>query len=415
MPDHNAKGLKILFVAESFSPKRSGGSVTLRMANAMKDSGAFVKIFRTSSKTMVTECNDFNENNATAFKARAGRYLHIIPGQEIKVFRKVVDEFQPNVIHVCSLEYAKSRFFLKCAHKRNIQTVVQPWRYTFFCDQIFDYRNGSGCGKCVSGQFYNAWRYRCGKRFAWYRITKRISRPLLRAISRSLLRHDVLNSDVFLSTNSHMDQRFISYGVPEEKITRLPLPFDPSRIEGPTVSSGEDFIYYTHIDELKGSHFLPQVINSCPSTKFSLYPIIASEEHFKDFKNKLNGENNVKIDASLSWYDGLADQVAACRGVLMTTLWPTTTEYALLEAMAFSKPIVAFDVGVHRDILVNRKNAMVVPSGNIQAFIDAVRELDQDEQLRVRLGQAANRTFKELVDQSKLSDILIKSYLGNNR
>lgn len=403
------KKTRILLVAESFSPKASGGSVTLRMANVLKDAGAIVKIL-SPDRGLITPCNNFNQNDAESFKYKSSSYLHIFPGKEVKVFKKVVCNFKPNVIHFCSLDYPKSRFLLKYASKMNIRLVVQPWLHTYFCDQTYDYIHGHECGKCASGHFYNAWLNKCGKRLPWHRLIKKISRPLLRTISRHLLRHDVLNSDIFLSTNKHMDKCFISYGIPGKKILRLPLPFDPKRMLDIPVCEGKDFIYYTQLREHKGAHLLQHIIRSCPSTAFSLYPIISSRKQTDEFGIDPDILHNVHIDSGLSWHGGLAERVAGCRGVLLTTLWPTTTEYALLEAMAFSKPIIAFDVGVHRDILINRKNALVVPCGDVQAFAEAVKELDQNSELRIKLGKAAYQTFKELTDDKILVDILTNAY-----
>jgi len=112
----------------------------------------------------------------------------------------------------------------------------------------------------------------------------------------------------------------------------------------------------------------------------------------------------------LGWATGLADRLACARGSLLPSLRPSTTEYALLEALGWGKPVVAFNVGAHADILRHRKNAMIVPVGDVDAFAEAVRELDRDPVLRQRIGAVALRTFERVSVDEELRRSLEAAY-----
>lgn len=395
------EGKRVLLIADSFSSKASGGLVSLRMANFLVDAGAIVKIFCPSNNKL-TPCNIFDESKSTKFYRKNSGFLHIIPGKNLRLFKSIIDDFNPDVIHFCSLDYSKSRYFFKYAHGRHIKLIAQPWIYNFYCAQGYDYIDGHDCGCCVSGHFYNALVHKCGPTHS----------RLLQLISRLLLRRDVLQSDIFLSTNQDMDARLLRYGVPSQKIIRLPLPFDPQRTEGLPVCDGKDFIFYGQFQEFKGAHLLQHIISYCPLTMFFLYPIVSSEEQLIKYGIDQSKLHNVRVDTDLSWFSGLAERVATCRGVLFPSLWPTSTEYALLEAMGLSKPIVAFDVGAHQEILVHHKNAMVVPAGDTRAFSEAILELDQNADLRQEIGYGARQTFKKLTNSKILVAKLAEAYLG---
>ncbi|MGD0629617.1 MAG: glycosyltransferase family 4 protein [Terracidiphilus sp.] len=78
-----------------------------------------------------------------------------------------------------------------------------------------------------------------------------------------------------------------------------------------------------------------------------------------------------------------------------------TTSGALATGLALGKAIVASDLPVFRELLVNRENALLVDSQNSAELADALIELVQNEDLRTRLaGRVRDMKFG---DQSWLS------------
>jgi glycosyltransferase involved in cell wall biosynthesis len=59
------------------------------------------------------------------------------------------------------------------------------------------------------------------------------------------------------------------------------------------------------------------------------------------------------------------------------------------EAMAYGKPVVAFDVGGVRDWLVHGVNGLLVPRGDTAGLATAITELLTSSELRAQLGAAA--------------------------
>ncbi|MFF3331094.1 glycosyltransferase [Streptomyces sp. NPDC002888] len=59
-----------------------------------------------------------------------------------------------------------------------------------------------------------------------------------------------------------------------------------------------------------------------------------------------------------------------------------------LEAMACGVPVVATDVGGHRDTVADRRTGRLVPPGDTAALASTVRDLLGDEELRRRYGEA---------------------------
>jgi glycosyltransferase involved in cell wall biosynthesis len=64
---------------------------------------------------------------------------------------------------------------------------------------------------------------------------------------------------------------------------------------------------------------------------------------------------------------------------------------ALLEAMATATPIVTSAVGVAKDALRHEVSCLVVPTGDADALVTAIKRLTHDPELRRRLGSEAQR------------------------
>jgi glycosyltransferase involved in cell wall biosynthesis len=66
---------------------------------------------------------------------------------------------------------------------------------------------------------------------------------------------------------------------------------------------------------------------------------------------------------------------------------------ALLEAMSFGLPAVAFDAPCGpKDLIRDSENGYLVPAGDLQTFIDRTGSLVESHELRKKLGQAAKAT-----------------------
>ena len=99
----------------------------------------------------------------------------------------------------------------------------------------------------------------------------------------------------------------------------------------------------------------------------------------------------------LGWLD--ADAKARALREADIFLMPSTSEglpVALLEAMAYGKPIVATRVGGIPDVLADGAEGMLVPPGDVAALADAVVTLVGDPARAWELGRAAKERVAEL-------------------
>lgn len=95
----------------------------------------------------------------------------------------------------------------------------------------------------------------------------------------------------------------------------------------------------------------------------------------------------------------------------------------VLEAMACGTPIVGFDVGGIKDLVMHNKNGFLVPLANLEALAEAILKILFDENLRADMGKygrtLVERKFKlqaqARTHASLYSELLAQQGLKNNK
>ncbi len=86
----------------------------------------------------------------------------------------------------------------------------------------------------------------------------------------------------------------------------------------------------------------------------------------------------------------------------------------LLEAMSYSKPVIASNVGGITDIVIDQVNGILVPPADTRALAEAMKLLATDESLRKEMGIRAKRSVDERFNWDKIIEELITLYEKSN-
>ncbi|MFO7914688.1 MAG: glycosyltransferase [Candidatus Krumholzibacteriales bacterium] len=81
-----------------------------------------------------------------------------------------------------------------------------------------------------------------------------------------------------------------------------------------------------------------------------------------------------------------------------------TFPLTVLEAMACGLPVISTDVGSVSEIITDRENGILIPSGDTEALTDAMMELASDRNLRERLGGNARRKVAGSFSDEKMAE-----------
>jgi glycosyltransferase involved in cell wall biosynthesis len=384
--------MKILVVCESVYEYASGGKVVRFLSKILKEGGNVVKII------VLTEAREdigdsFHNNNDIVYLERMGRTFskvrHILPGPILHQFSKIINHFKPDIVHFTNYSFS-SAYMIDIAKRRSKRVIVQPYTYHFYCRQGFAFRNKKACNSCSKNGYIEAVRNDCVKK-----------RKIGSAFSFYLLNLRIKGYINVLSSNWFMDSVFVDLGVLNDNIFRFPIPYEVNQIST-NYSIKDYFAFYGQPKDFKGLQMLIDTFKKLSNITLKIFP---TNEFFMEERVE-----NIEIVNNLTWANGLEKAIGEAKAVIIPSLWPTTTEYALYEAMNYSKPIIAFSVGAHNEFLQNRFNAMLSDSNDLEKFMGNIVELDNNQTLREEISRNALNTLIELNNPAVLYNNLMKAY-----
>ena len=105
----------------------------------------------------------------------------------------------------------------------------------------------------------------------------------------------------------------------------------------------------------------------------------------------------IEVDGAVRWLGIRSDMrrlLAACDVVALASDWEGFG-LALLEAMAAGRPVVATAVGGVPEVVSDGETGILVPTGDMFGFAEALARLLRDETTRHQMGAAAARRARE--------------------
>ena len=123
--------------------------------------------------------------------------------------------------------------------------------------------------------------------------------------------------------------------------------------------------------------------------------LIAGKHTFEKYSRELESISDESVifagyvtDEEIPYY------YAACDVYATGTLWEGFN-LPLAEAQACEKPTVAFDLGPHREVVLNGETGYLVEQGNIHEMAGAILRLLKDPVLRHDMGAKAAAFIEE--------------------
>ena len=408
-------------VCEAFTNKLSGGRAALAVANSLRRLGYTVTVYVTNPDIPIDAdlLRDFTiDGTPTAnHLSRLVARLPHLPANIYNATKKAVRlqalflnkhhyiewlaKVKPKAVHFASFHIDKPPYMINEAGKRRIPVILQPWVHSYACYQGFGFRDNDICTKCFAGDFRQAAKHHCVKG-----IPSALSSTL-----REKLRKAALKYAFFLASSSDMVEKLLLYGVPESRISVVLLPYEVTNHDRPLARTTETyFLYYSAIKDYKGIDVLKELLSQQPHIEVRILPMAGQMKLMEKHGLTKSMYPNLKIVSNLHWGTEIRQNIQNARGILIPSLWPTTGEYVLLEAMALGKAVVAFDVGMHKDILIHGYNAMVAASTNWSQFIRNVTILYNNPDHANFLGKNAISTIDAAWNPSTWDQSLKSAY-----
>ena len=226
-------------------------------------------------------------------------------------------------------------------------------------------------------------------------------------------------ADMVLVMNEEME-RFASgaWGIARDAVKIRPNPYIP--FEGSIGNSLEEKVigFIGRLEPRKGvlelAEAICEVLPDFPEWKVKIAgsstgscisgtdPAMVVKMKLARFAKQVDFQNRVEPRNVPDW---LAS-VGIC---VFPSIWETFS-YVTLEAAQAGKAIIGTRTGAVPEILDNGRAGIIVPPGDVEALVSALRKLMADPELRRNLGAAARRRFQERFHPDRVMGEILEVY-----
>lgn len=306
-----------------------------------------------------------------------------------RAMASLLDHVRPDVAHVQHLHRHLTPSVLRPLRRARVPVLWTVHDAELICPAGTLYTEGAPCERCLGGDYLNAVLHRC-----------KAGAPLpSAAVALEKWVHDRLNIHEYvnflLCPSAFMAGALRRAGLPAERVIHLPNFLEPADIpvgEGP----GEGWLFAGRLGAEKGVHTLLEAAQRLPDATLSIYgggPLTREVEAAGRRLPQLRIHGMTPRPALLR-------RVAQARVVVVPSRWPENYPYAVLEAQAAGRAVVASAIGGIPEQITDGEDGRLVPAGDPIALAEAVGALLADPRRAQALGAAGRRRALEAASPS---------------
>lgn len=399
---------RVLLIPDAYLGDFSGAYVSQIAKKLLSELGCIVAVY---SDEII---EDSIEDDGTKLYSRyhCNFTANWLQSKHKEQYRHVLDDFCPDAIYTLGSVTNKNIIYWSMARKRGIRVISKIFMQDFFCYNYYANDKNGLCTKCLDHGFKEALFKKCVR--SKDRGVVGFMRKLNSTVNRYRLQKELVKADAVITSSLQQVDFYVRYGIPRERCYTTPLYFNGEKLKKFMPSMGDYYVFVAQNRIDKGIHLLKDVLEHCNSN-VRVVAAYASQKSI-DYALEKYGlrpyveRGILEMRPDCTWKTNLGDVIAASRGVINPSIWPSTTEFVLLETLGLKKPIFTFNVGIHPEIIENGVNGFIADTpqqmaGQMSDF------LCNDQQYKL-VTQSAGKLYSKLTDwegwKNTLNQILNK-------
>ena len=380
--------MKILMVNNHLSVLGGSETYMFSVGEELKSKGHDVQYFG---------LRDPKGNHGNAFGIYAKKsynpFAVISNKSNARRFAKLLDKFEPDVIHINLMYFILTPAIIDEAIKRNIpivQTIHDP---KIICPnhRLYLPREHKACALCVESGLRHCVSKKCVKNSTFFSY-------LAARETQYWQKNGLLEKiDRFIFPSVFMKDVHIAAGLDEERTTVLRNFTRIARVaEMPSDKFSDRYVlYFGRLSTEKGMRVLAETIRKSPGVK---YKIVGSG----DCGELFSGMPNCEVVGFLSG-ERLVKAIKYASICVFPSIWYENCPMSILESIALGTPVIGSNIGGIPELIDVGKTGFVVKPGDSEALKNAVESLFFDQDLLSSMS-------KSCVGQVEMDDVA--SYVG---
>lgn len=309
---------------------------------------------------------DFQKQDVLSKLFSAGSIIYSKSNQ--KLISKVLDEFNPDVIHIHNYNFQLTPSILVEIKKRGIKVAHTIHDSQMVCPyhRLYNFKKDEICTKCVTGSFVNCIKDRC--------FDGSLIKSTIGALE-SMFYHQnnyyekyidaFISPSVFLA--SLINNRINKYINVIPNFTEVVISNDYLSDD-----SEEYYLYYGRISEEKG---IKEIVDIFAETNLKL-KIIGTGPLVDSLINKISSLNNIEF-LGPKYKEQLFDLVYGAKYVVQSSKWYENCPMTIIESFALNVPVIGANHSGFKDLIIDGKTGYLIDFNNIAMAIQRLKEIDE--------------------------------------
>lgn len=338
----------------------------------------------------------FNEGNFWQRLIGAARTLYSFEAK--RKFKALVKDFKPDIIHLHNIYHQISPSILAVARKHKIPVIMHLHDYKLISPNYQLYARGSVCYAGAAPNYFTCFWKKCFRdsylasllvsleMFFHHTVFKLYEKSIARYIAPSRFMKDIC----------------VRFGVPSDLITVLYNFIDQK--SKPENNLEDYLLYFGRLSEEKGIGILLEALSKVGKNQIlKIAGTGPSELALKKLVKDLQLTSQVEFLGHLSAPE-MSLVLARAKAVVIPSLWLENMPFAMLEALAVGKVVIAAQSGGLAELIIDGVNGLSYAANNSSALAQKINNLDKIN--LTKISQAAMATVDNFTLDKHVTDLL---------
>jgi len=390
--------MKILLANKFYYPRGGDCIYTLHLESLLKSKGHEVAAFAIQHPQNQPNAFQHYFPSEVSYSSEGGKnlvktFLRPLGAKEVKQnFTALLDDFQPDIVHLNNIHTHLSPVLAEIAHKKHIRVVWTMHDYKLLCPRYDCLRNGMQCRLCFSNKI-NVLKYRCMKNSLFasalaYLEAEKWSKEKLEKYT-----------DIFICPSEFMRTQMLAGGFDKNKLMVLPNFVSIKKNNFINSKRENYYCYIGRISMEKGIETLLQAAQQLP------YPlkIAGTGPLFDELKSRYANDT---ID--FSGYLNREEVSTLIENALFSVIpseWYENNPLSGIESLCLGTPILGADIGGIPELIEEHRTGLLFESRNKADLKNKIEEMYHFTFDYTDIAQKAQMNYSSENYYSSLMDI----------
>ena len=358
--------MKIL-LCNKFYYRRGGDCIyTMNLERLLKAHGHDVAIF--SQQYPLNEPSPWSRYWPSEFKMKPG--LNMLDsllrpfglGSVQQYFKRILDDFQPDVVHLNNIHTQLSPILAEMAHERGIRVVWTIHDSKLVCPCYTCMRDGQWCEECFADK-KSVLRHKCmtggalGSYIGYQEAKKWTPERLQQCV------------DTILCPSQFMANTLNKGGYNLKKLSVKSNFIETQKVGSPSFEKQDYYVYLGQMNPIKGVRTLCETASRLPMKLI----MIGGGFILEDLKTKYADSTQIEFKGQLNW-DEIKPLLEGARFMVLPSECSENNPLSVIESLSLGTPVLGANIGGIPE-LVQPANGMTFESGNTEDLEQKINEM----------------------------------------